>query len=94
MLAPIAQKSGDIFYIQSFGDEALFFFVLAFLPADISKFVKIKNTTLHICTFQKKVVILHALQMTKVLHMSKKCSNFAETSTLWESKAVILQPKR
>ena len=27
---------------------------------------------------QKKVVILQALQMTKVLHMSKKCSIFAQ----------------
>ena len=34
----------SFFYIQSFGDEALFFFVLAFLPVDVSKFVKIKNT--------------------------------------------------
>ena len=31
-------------YIQSFGNEALFFFVPAFLPVDASKFVKIKNT--------------------------------------------------
>ena len=30
----------------------------AFQPADISKFVKIKNTTLHICVIQKLFVIL------------------------------------
>ena len=48
-------------YIQSFGDEALFFFVPAFQPVDVSKYAKIKNTTLHICIFQKKVVILQAI---------------------------------
>ena len=26
----------------------------AFLPADVSKYAKIKNTTLHICVIQKK----------------------------------------
>ena len=44
----------------------------AFLPADISKFVKIKNTFLYICVFQKLFVILQrkmnpALVAKKVL---------------------------
>lgn len=45
----------DIFR-QSLGNEALFF-VPAFQPVDVSKFVKIKNTTLHICIFEKKLYL-------------------------------------
>ena len=59
----------------------------AFQPVDVSKFVKIKNTTLHLCIFQKKVVILQALQMTKVLHMSKKCSTFATEIEMTDVKS-------
>ena len=51
---------GHINIRQGFGDEALFF-VPAFLPADVSKYAKIKNTTLHICVFQKFFVILQAI---------------------------------
>jgi len=61
--------------------------VPAFLPADISKFVKIKNTFLYICVFQKLFVNLQALQMTKVLHMSKKSSTFATEIEMTDVKS-------
>ena len=44
--------------IYRVSETRLCFFVPAFLPADISNFVKIKNTFLYICVFQKFFVIL------------------------------------
>jgi len=61
--------------------------VPAFLPVDVSKYAKIKNTFLYTCVFQKKVVNLQALQMKKVLHMSKKCSTFATEIEITDIKS-------
>ena len=74
-------------YTGRVSGTGLCFFVPAFQPVDISKFVKIKNTTLYICVIQKKAVPLQALQMTKVLHMSKKCSTFATEIEMTDVKS-------
>ena len=60
-------------YKRSFEKEALFFLpAFHFQPVDVSKFIKIKNTFLYICVFQKLFVILQrkmnrALVAKKVL---------------------------
>ena len=54
-LAPTAYRSGDIFYIQSFGNEALFF-----VSIKVQIFCRCWKKERFICIIQKKVVPLQA----------------------------------
>jgi hypothetical protein len=59
----------------------------AFQPVDISKFLKIKNTTLHICVIQKKSCNFASLANDKSLAYVKKCTTFATEIEMTDVKS-------
>ena len=58
MFGKLKNRQKCTIYLGRVSGTRLCFFVPAFQPVDVLKFVKIKNTFLYICIIQKKVVIL------------------------------------